>query len=131
MIHENDMVDAVDARLSEDASLVTFDAEAVTPPANSGWAVFWVNGGPRSQDRVSGPSSKVTFTVTVHSVGRTRRQAAWVRGRVLDKLVDWAPVVDGVKFHAADHAVSLQTRSETDAANSLWFGVDQFDFVSL
>lgn len=123
-----DVTAAIVARLESDTRLAVRDGDATG--AQVPYVNVFVTGGLREQDRVSGPSSRVTFNVTVHSVGLTVAQVNLARESVLDLLVDWVPAVTGRRFHRLSHEVSLPVRSDTDSARTLWFGVDQFDLIA-
>jgi hypothetical protein len=123
-----DVTAAIVSRLEEDSRLEVRDGD--TSGAQVPYVNVFVTGGLREQDRVTGPSSRVTFNVTVHSVGLRVDQVNLARESVLDLLTDWKPTVEGHQFHRVSHEVSLPPRSDTDSKRTLWFGVDQFDLIA-
>jgi hypothetical protein len=123
-----DVTAAIVSRLEEDSRLEVRDGD--TSGAQVPYVNVFVTGGLREQDRVTGPSSRVTFNVTVHSVGLRVDQVNLARESVLDLLTDWKPTVEGHQFHRVSHEVSLPPRADTDSKVTLWFGIDQFDLIA-
>lgn len=121
---------AVLARLREDPVLAgcTFDGQVSGDPQR--YCYVFMDSGRRRVSRLSGPSSSARFTVTVHSVGRTPDGAAAVQERVIDRLVDFVPVVAGRLCSRMEHGAVVPVGTDGGVRPSQWFGTDEFYFSS-
>jgi len=123
---------AIIARLEADSTLAgrVFEGEVEPDSSRQRYVTVWINSGARSPDRLTGPSAKATFTITLHSVATTPDQAQYVAERVHAQLVDWTPTVPGRRCRRLTHEVSLATQKDADITPALWYQVDEFDLVS-
>lgn len=93
------------------------------------YAVVFVARSRRDRSRYTGPQSRDTFTVTVHSVGESEDTALWVQERV-DKLTDRRLTVLGRSLWPVEYVTGRPPALDDDGPDPLWFTVSQFDIVS-
>lgn len=123
---------AVIDRLKAKASAATGVFEGAVPKdhGRQWYLVVFTNSGLRVRPRFTGPSSGVTQSFTIHSVGTTPEQAQLGAEVVQDQLVDFLPVVAGWNCHRLTHEVSLPVQVDRDITPPLYYCVDEFDLVA-
>jgi hypothetical protein len=121
--------DAVLARIREIPTLseVVFDGDV------EGHPTFYVNvhmNRPvETADRFAGLARSGTKTYWIHSVGASRRLASSVAEKVVAKLLNWAPEVDGFSPRRMTHPTSQPTQKNETTKPPIFFAVDVFDVV--
>lgn len=93
------------------------------------YAVVFVARARRDRSRYTGPQSRDTYTVTVHSVGETEDLCLWVQERV-DKLTDQTLTVAGRSLWPARYVTGQPPDLDDDGTTPLWFSISQFDITS-
>jgi hypothetical protein len=88
------------------------------------------NRGIARPDRLAGFSLRMRKTYWVHSVGASQAQADAVAERVIAKLLDWTPAVDGFSCERITHEASQPVQRDDAVRPPLYYGVDQFDFFT-
>lgn len=93
------------------------------------YAVVFIARTRKDRPRYTGPQSRDTFTVTVHSVGESEDECLWVQERV-DKLTDHTLGVTGRTLWPAEYVTGQPPDLDDDGTTPLWFSVSQFDIIS-
>lgn len=93
------------------------------------YAVVFIARSRRTRTRYTGPQSRDTFTVTVHSVGETEDLALWVQ-ECVDKLTDQTLIVPDRVLRPAEFVTGQPPDLDDDGPAPLWFSVSQFDIIT-
>lgn len=121
---------AILARLREITTLLVVEGGDAVPGRPERYCVVWSNSGARSSDRLDGSQGNIHKRYIIHSIGQSRAQASWVNERVMAKLIDFKPAVEGWSFQRLKHTVSRPVEIDRDVKPHLAFMVDQFDLYA-
>jgi hypothetical protein len=94
------------------------------------YATLFIDSGLRSSDRLLGSSVTATFTTIIHSVATSPDQALLVADRVLTQLVDWTPVIDGIRCRRLKHSATVPVQRDRDGLPPVHFVVDEFTLTA-
>lgn len=119
--------DAVIASLQGDLANSVFKSYSASDKDR--YAVVFVARSRKDRVRYTGPQSRDTFTVTVHSVGVDEDSALWVQERV-DKLTGKVLTVSGRSLWPVEYVTGQPPSLDDDGPTPLWFSISQFDIVS-
>lgn len=120
---------AVVQRLTSAGLTVYTPGEA--PEGSSGYVVVYTDTGRGEQSReTDAAQSRKTFTYLIHWVGESEEQALWLAEKGIAALVGWPPTVAGRTCFPMKHEASQRVSPDPDFP-TLWFGVDEFDLISI
>lgn len=119
--------DAVIASLQGDLANSVFKSYSASN--KSRYAVVFVARSRKDRTRYTGPQSRDTFTVTVHSVGVDEDSALWVQERV-DKLTGETLTVANRRLWPVEYITGHPPSLDDDGPTPLWFSISQFDIQS-
>jgi hypothetical protein len=129
LAHHDAVVARIKARSAEFAAR-TFELGGI-PDAAPSWYVVVASGpGSRVRSRYTGPSSELTTTHTVYSVGTNARQALWVAEGVEVQCLDHRFVVAGRNVRLPSDWVSRPVTVDSQGLFPHPFAVIQFDLTS-
>lgn len=106
----------------------SYDA-AKKAAAVDAYAVIFIARSRKDRTRYTGPQSRDTFTVTVHSVGESEDLCLWVQERV-DALTGRILTVAGRVLRPVVYVTGQPPDLDDDGTTPLWFSVSQFDIIS-
>lgn len=119
--------DAVITSLQGDLANSVFKSYSASN--KSRYAVVFVARSRKDRTRYTGPQSRDTFTVTVHSVGVDEDSALWVQERV-DLLTGRILTVSGRRLRPVEYVTGQACQLDDDGPDPLWWAVSQFDIHS-
>jgi hypothetical protein len=121
---------AVLARIREIPALseVVFDGDVEGRPQR--YVNVHSNRGIGRADRLAGLGRRTRKTYWVHSVGASKAQADAVAERVIAKLSDWKPDVEGFACERLRHESSQPTQKDVTDKPPIYYAVDVFDLYT-
>lgn len=112
---------AITARLTSDSILAGSTFQGVVTDRPTRYVTYFLNGGPRVSNRLTGPSNEIDYTIITHSVGTTAEQAQLVEEHVQAQLIDWTPTVSGQICRRVRMTDSQFIQLDTDVTPPLYY----------
>jgi len=94
------------------------------------YVTLFMDSGDWVQERLTGPQSTATFSLTFHSVGSTAEQAQYVAEKVFLQLLGFTPNVPSRECRRIRHVNSQPIQLDRDVSPPIYYCVDQFELTS-